>query len=163
MCEIRDDDASVEASPQTQTQTPPAGDEQHPIQVPSQTQDPRTTRKAQLKGKNKGNRDDGTTKWKPEVIPDPESDAEALRVNGPKRWPPHPSVEDITDNGPPQPTMRKDTKAAVCIPEKLPIQPPLQNVFRKYYQILGDLEDENPPDPSQHLIWNANRQDEDIN
>ena len=147
----------------------PAGDEQHPIQVFSQIQGPRETRKAQPKGKNKATRDDGTTKWKPEVIPDSESDAEALGLNGPKRWPPHPSVEDIIDNGqpsqpqpqPPQPTTRKDTKTPVQILEKLPIQPPLQNILRKYNQILGDLEDENPPDPSQYLIWNADGQNED--
>ena len=98
----------IVVSSQTQTQE---GNALHPIEVPSQTQDPGTPKEARLKEaqtkkKNEATRNGGTTtKWKPEIIPHPEMDAEALglknidlRVNQVKRWPPHPSVEDVTED-----------------------------------------------------------------
>ena len=101
-----DNNTPIEIFSQTQ---PPI---QQPIKIFSQTQDRGTTKKAQLKeklkGKNKATRNEGaTTKWKPEVVPDPHMDTRALGLNGPpKRWPPHPSVEDVPDNGPPpRPTL----------------------------------------------------------
>ena len=146
---------------QSQTQVP--GNEADPIVIQSQTQPEREAKngkplKLNLKPRkqtgwkpasvsdeiDKERATAGTTKWKPEVVPAPAIDAEALGLNAQ-----HNNVREKIHKRPPPPSGLK-------IPEKLPIQIPLQEIQRKFGQILGELDDMNPLDPSQSLNWDAN-------